>query len=79
MIDLKDGRVVHGLHVTLTARRNGLPRTVTLMPVPGSYGVNIRLPEKGRYTVTAAIARPENPVSVAFDVKYQRRSIYLDR
>jgi hypothetical protein len=69
--DLKDARVVHGLQVTLTARKDGLTRTVTLMPMPGSYGANISLPEKGRYTVTVTIARPENPVSVAFDFEYQ--------
>jgi len=69
--DLKDGRVMHGLHVTLTARKDGLTRTVTLMPMPGSYGANIRLLEKGRYTVTVTIARPENPVRVAFDFEYQ--------
>lgn len=71
VIDLRNGRVVHGLQVTLTARKDGLTRTVTLMAMPGSYGANISLPEKGRYSVTVTIARPENPVRVAFDFEYQ--------
>jgi hypothetical protein len=69
--DLKDSTVEHGLQITLTARKAGLTRTVTLMPMPGSYGANISLPEKGRYTVAVTIARPENPVSIAFDFEYQ--------
>lgn len=69
--DLKEDRVVQGLQITLTARKGDVARTATLMPMRGSYGANISLPEKGRYTVTVAIARPENPVSVAFDFDYQ--------
>ncbi|MBI2460268.1 MAG: hypothetical protein HYV61_01855 [Candidatus Rokubacteria bacterium] len=44
-----------------------MTRTVKLMPMPGSYGANIGLPEKGRYTVTVVIARPETPLTLTFD------------
>lgn len=69
--DLKDDRVVPGLPITLTARKDGLSRTVTLMWMPGSYGANISLPEKGHYAVTVSIARPGQPVSLVFDFEYE--------
>lgn len=69
--DLKDSRVVQGLSITLTAQKGSEARTVTLMPMPGSYGANISLPEKGRYAVTAIIARPGQPVDLAFDFEYE--------
>lgn len=68
---LKDGRVVPDLQITLTAQKRRLSRTVTLMPMPGSYGANISLPEKGRYKVTVSIALPGQPLSVAFDFDYE--------
>lgn len=69
--DLKDDRVVSDLDVTLTAQKGSLTRTVKLMPMPGSHGTHIGLPEKGRYTVTVVIARPANPVKVAFELDYK--------
>lgn len=69
--DAKTDGVVQGLQVTLTALKGGVTRTVKLMPMPGSYGTNISLPEKGRYTVTVSIARPGQPVSLAFDFEYE--------
>jgi len=64
--DVKDDRAVQDLDITLVATKGGLTRTAKLMPMPGSYGANISLPEKGRYTVTITVARPGQPVSVAF-------------
>lgn len=66
-----DDRAVQDLDITLTAKRGGLTRTVKLMPMPGSYGANISLPEKGRYTVMVAVARAGQPVSVTFDFDYE--------
>lgn len=68
--DLND-RAMQDLDITLTAKRSGLTRTVKLMPMPGSYGANISLPEKGRYAVRIAIARPERPVDATFDFDYE--------
>jgi len=65
--DLKDDRVVQGLDITLTAQKGMLTRTAKLMPMPGSYGANIGLPEKGRYTVTVTVARPGQPLTVPFE------------
>ncbi|MBI2001627.1 MAG: iron transporter [candidate division NC10 bacterium] len=65
---LKDGRVVPDLQITLTAQKRRLSRTVTLMPMPGSYGANISLPEKGRYKVTVTIARPVSALTVTFEL-----------
>ncbi|MBI2154198.1 MAG: hypothetical protein HYU24_10905 [Candidatus Rokubacteria bacterium] len=65
--DLKDDRMVQGLDITLTAQKGQLTRTVALMAMPGSYGANISLPEKGRYTVTVTIDRPGQPARVAFE------------
>ena len=65
--NVKADRVVQNLQITLTARKEGVTRTVKLMPMPGSYGAHISLPEKGRYTVTVSIARPETPLTLAFD------------
>lgn len=71
--DVKDDRAVRDLDITLVATKGGLMRTAKLMPMPGSYGANISLPEKGRYTVTITItvARPGQPVSVAFPFDYK--------
>lgn len=69
--DVKDDRTVQGLHITLTAQKDKLSRTVILMPMPGSYGANISLPEKGRYTVRVGIAGPRQPLSVPFDFEYK--------
>lgn len=69
--DLTDGKVAPDLHVTLTAQKGGLTRTVALMPMPGSYGTNISLPEKGRYTVMVTIDRPGQSVRVAFEFDYK--------
>lgn len=69
--DVKDDRALQDLDITLTAKKGGLARTAKLMPMPGSYGANISLPEKGRYTVT--IARPGQPVSVAFPFDHKER------
>jgi len=61
------GRVVRGLSVTLSV----LDRTVRLMPMPGSYGAHISLPQKGPYTVTVTIDRPVVPLALAFDFEYE--------
>lgn len=71
--DVKDDRAMQDLDITLTAKKGGLVRTAKLMPMPGSYGANISLPEKGRYTVTVTIARPGQPVSVAFPFDHKER------
>lgn len=69
--DLKEDRVVPGLQVTLAAQKGGLIRTVTLMPMPGSYGAHISLPEKGRYMVTVTLAPSGHPLNVAFEFDYE--------
>jgi hypothetical protein len=69
--DLNDRRVVPDLQVTLTAQKGGLTRSVRLMPMPGSYGAHINLPEKGQYAVVA-IARPGQPLQVAFEFDYYK-------
>lgn len=69
--DLKDDRVVPDFQITLTTRKGSLIKTVKLMPMPGSYGAHISLPEKGRYAMTVAIARPGQPVEVAFEFDYK--------
>lgn len=68
--DLKDDRVVPGLQITLAAQKGGVTRAVTLMPMRASYGANISLPEKGRYTVTVTIAQSGQPLSVDFEFDY---------
>ncbi len=55
--DVRTDRVVPDLDVTLTARKGGLSRAVKLMPMPGSYGANLSLPEKGRYSVIVTLVR----------------------
>lgn len=69
--DMRGGRVVPDLDVSLAVRKGAVTRTVKLMPMPGSYGANIGLPEKGRYSVLVAIARPGDPLNVAFDLDYE--------
>lgn len=69
--DLKEDRVVPGLQVTLVAQKGGLIRTVALMPMPGSYGAHIGLPEKGRYMVTVTLAPSGRPLNVAFEFDYE--------
>lgn len=71
--DVKDDRAVQDLDITLVATKGGLMRTAKLMPMPGSYGANISLPEKGRYTVTITVARPGQPVSVVFPFDHKER------
>lgn len=66
--DAKDGGVVSNADVTLTAKKGNLTRTVKLMPMPGSYGANINLPEKGRYAVTVRIADGGRAQNAAFDL-----------
>jgi len=68
--DVREDGVVPDLQITLAARKDGLARTVTLMPLPGSYGANISLPEKGRFNVTVTITRPGQPLNVPFDFDY---------
>ncbi len=67
--DVKADRIVQGLDVTLATVKDGVTRIVKLMP--GSYGANISLPEKGIYVVTVTIARPGRPVAVAFEFAYK--------
>lgn len=67
--DVKEDRVVPDLQIRLTAQKGGLSRTVTLMPMPGSYGANISLPERGRYMVTVTIARPVSALTVTFELE----------
>ncbi len=69
--DVKADRIVQGLDVTLATVKDGVTRIVKLMPMPGSYGANISLPEKGIYVVTVTIARPGRPVAVAFEFVYK--------
>lgn len=69
--DVNDDRAMPDLQVTLTAQRGRLTRTVRLMAMPGSYGAHIGLPEKGRYAVIVTIARPGQPVQVAFEFDYK--------
>jgi len=69
--DVKEDRVVQDLDITLTAKKGGLGWTAKLMPMPGSYGANISLPEKGLYTVTVTIVRPGQPVSVGFPFNHE--------
>lgn len=68
---LAENRVAQDLDITLTAKKGEVVRTMKLMPMPGSYGANVSLPEKGRYVVTVAIARPRQPLSVSFDFSYE--------
>ncbi len=69
--DAKDGGVVPNADATLTAKKGHLTRTVKLMPMPGSYGANINLPEKGRYTVTVRVAHAGPAQNAAFDLDYR--------
>ena len=69
--DVKDGGVVPNAEVTLTAKKGDLTRTVKLMPMPGSYGSNISLPEKGRYAVTVRVADGGRARNAAFDLDYR--------
>ncbi len=69
--DMKDDRVVADLPITLTARKAEITRTVKLMPMPGSYGANISLPEKGRYMMTVTITRAGQPAQITFGFDYQ--------
>jgi hypothetical protein len=69
--DLRDDRVLQNLQVALSARKGGVTRTVQLMPMPGSYGAHISLPEKGRYNVLVGISRPGRPLNVAFELNYE--------
>lgn len=71
--DVKDDRAMQDLDITLTAKKGSLVRTAKLMAMPGSYGANIGLLEKGRYTVTVTIARRGQPVSVAFPFDHKER------
>ncbi len=68
--DATDGGVVPNVDVTLTAKKGDLTRTVKLMPMPGSYGANINLPEKGRYAVTVRVAHTGRVQNAAFDLDY---------
>lgn len=69
--DVNADQVVRGLDVTLTAQRDGMTRTVKLMPMPGSYGANISLPEKGKYTMRVTIVRSGHPLHVVFEFDYR--------
>lgn len=69
--DVSDDRVVQGADVTLMAKKGEITRTAKLMPMPSSYGANISLPEKGRYTITVSVARAGRPENVSFDFDYQ--------
>ncbi len=69
--DASIGQIVPGLDVTLTAQKGEVTWVVKLMPMPGSYGANISLPEKGTYVVSVTIARPGRPVAVAFEFDYK--------
>ncbi len=69
--DTKDGAVVPNADVTLTAKQGNLTRTVKLMPMPGSYGANITLSEKGRYAVTVRVADGGRAHNAVFDLEYR--------
>lgn len=71
VLDAKTDAAVQNLDITLTAQQGSLSQTVTLMPMPGSYGANISLPEKGPYRVRVRVNRPDQPVQVEFDLAYQ--------
>ncbi len=67
----KDDGVVPNADVTLTAKKGEVTRTVKLMPMPGSYGANINLPEKGRYAVTVRVVDGGRAHNAAFDLDYR--------
>jgi hypothetical protein len=69
--DAKTDAAMQNLDITLTAQKGDVSRTVTLMPMPGSYGANISLPEKGQYHMRVRVNRPEQPVQVDFEFVYQ--------
>ncbi len=46
-------------------------RDVKLMPMPGSYGANISLSQRGQYAVTVGVVRAGQPQTVAFDFDYR--------
>lgn len=69
--DAKTDAAVQNLDITLTAQKGSLIQTVKLMPMPGSYGANISLPEKGQYRVRVQVNRSDQPVQVDFDLAYQ--------
>ena len=70
--DAKTDAAVQNLDITLTAQKGSLIQTVKkLMPMPGSYGANISLPEKGQYRVRVQVNRSDQPVQVDFDFAYQ--------
>ncbi len=69
--DLKTDSVVRDAEVTLTARKGEITRTAKLMPMPGSYGANINLPQRGRYVVTVSVVQAGEPHRVGFDFDYR--------
>lgn len=66
--DAKTDAAVQNLPITLTARKGQWIQTVNLMPMPGSYGANITLPEKGTYDIAVKVNRaaPEAPAEASF-------------
>lgn len=42
-----------------------------MLPMPGSYGTHLSLPEKGRYSVSVIIARSGQTLNVAFEFDAQ--------
>lgn len=66
--DAGQDATVRGLRITLTARKGAWSQTVRLMPMPGSYGAHMTLPEQGRYAITVTIDRPGRPAEATFEL-----------
>lgn len=71
--DMKTGRAVQGLSITLTAKAKGVARERKLIGMPGSYANNISLPARGGYRVLVKIAGAplKQAVEVSFDFEYR--------
>jgi len=71
--DAKTDAAVQNLPITLTARKGQWIQTVNLMPMPGSYGANITLPEKGTYDIAVKVNRaaPGKPVEASYNFTFK--------
>lgn len=71
--DAKTDAAVQNLPITLTARKGQWIQTVNLMPMPGSYGANITLSEKGTYEIAVKVNRaaPGKPVETSYNFTFK--------
>ncbi len=71
--DAKTDAAVQNLPITLTARKGQWIQTVNLMPMPGSYGANITLPEKGTYEIAVKVNRAASgkPVEASYNFTFK--------